>query len=131
MIGTLSRTRWRIFAVMLFSLLTGSMQAQPGSLATGIEGVISVSPIHGGPSRLGEKDSAPLANVAFDVVNDTTVVTSFTTDAAGKFRVSLPPGHYSIRQREKKKIGGCGTFQAEVTAAGFAKVHLDCDTGIR
>lgn len=107
------------------------MQAEPSSLSTGIEGVISVSPTHGGPARLGETDSAPVANVAFEVVNDTGVVTSFTTDAAGQFRVPLPPGHYSIRQREKKRIGGCGTFATEVTAAGFAKVHLDCDSGIR
>jgi len=129
--GTLSVTRWVVFAVMLLAFLTGSMQAQPGSLSTGIEGVISISPTHGGPARLGETDSAPLANVAFEVVNDAVVVTSFTTDAAGHFRVPLPPGQYSIRQREKKKIGGCGTFKTEVTAAGFAKVQFQCDSGMR
>src|SRR2546423_14219972 len=103
MMGTLSVTRWVVFAVMLLPFLTGTMQAQSGSLSTGIEGVISISPTHGGPARLGETDSAPLASVAFEVVNDAFVVTSFPADAAGHFRVPLPPCQYSIRQREKKK----------------------------
>lgn len=90
-----------------------------------------MSPIRPGPSRLGETDSAPLAHVAFDVVNDTGVVATFTTDAEGHFRIAVPPGRYTIKMREKKKIGGCGEMPAEVTAAGFAKVHWNCDTGMR
>ena len=118
---------------MIGILLTtlGSMDAEASSLTTGIEGSISVSPIHGGPSRLGETDSAPLAHVAFDVATDAGVVASFTTDAEGHFRVEVPPGRYTVKMHEKKKIGGCGARTVEVTAEGFAKVHWQCDTGIR
>src|SRR2546423_14309588 len=114
MMGTLSVTRWVVFAVVLLPFLTGSMQAQPGSLSTGIEGVISISPTHGGPARLGETDSAPLANVAFEVVNDAVVVTSFTTDAARHFRVPLPPAPDSRHPRGKKKHGGRRRFPTQL-----------------
>ena len=91
----------------------------------------SMSPIHPGPTRKGETDSGPLANVAFEIVKADAVVATFTTDAKGHFRVSVPPGSYTVRMRERKKIGGCGGRTVEVTASGFAKVQWDCDTGMR
>ena len=114
---------------LLLSALLASMNAETPT--TGIEGSISVSPIHPGPARQGETDTAPLANVAFDVVSDAGVVATFTTDAKGHFRIAVPPGRYKVKMREKKKIGGCGERPVEVTANGFLKVQWDCDTGMR
>jgi hypothetical protein len=37
--------------------------------ATGLEGVITVGPVHGGPTRIGVPDSRPLANTAFIAKN--------------------------------------------------------------
>ena len=113
---------------MAASILANAQSPGPTS---GIEGAIRISPIHGGPTRQGAEDSAPMANTAFDVVNDTGVVSSFTTDDAGHFRVALSPGRYSIKMHEHRKIGGCGTFAVEVSAGEFKKVHVDCDSGIR
>jgi hypothetical protein len=107
------------------------MRAESPGASSGIEGSISVSPSHGGPTRLGEDDSAPAANTTFEVLHDTTLVTTFVTDAAGKFRVALPPGRYKIGMQEKKKIGRCGPFDVEVAAGSFKKVHWDCDSGMR
>src|SRR5438105_13209922 len=61
---------------------------------TGIEGVISAGPIHGGPSRQGVSDSRPLANTEFLVAKENRTVKSFQTDDQGRFQVSLLPGHY-------------------------------------
>ena len=116
---------------LLLSALLAPMNAETPAPTTGIEGSISISPIRPGPSRLGETDSAPLANVAFEVVSDAGVVATFTTDAKGHFRVPVPPGRYTIKMREKKKIGGCREMPAEVKAGGFAKVEWHCDSGMR
>lgn len=99
---------------------------------TGIEGVISVSPAHGGPARVGVPNSRPLANVEFTVENANGAVASFTTDQDGRFRVSLAPGHYTIsRKGEKHKIGRYGPFAADVVAGQLTKVEWNCDSGMR
>jgi hypothetical protein len=117
---------------LLISLTTGKINAETPSLPTGIEGVISVSPSHGGPTRAGEVDSAPLADMAFDAVNNAGSVVSFTTDSSGRFRVSLAPGRYSIKLHDaKKKWPRCGPFEIEVPADGFKKIQWECDSGMR
>src|SRR6267143_192366 len=84
-------------ALLVLSSCFSSAEAQPmftPEPGTGLEGVITVSPIRGGPSRADIPDSGPLANVAFVVENEKGVVGSFTTDDQGQFRISLAPGHY-------------------------------------
>ena len=99
---------------------------------TGIEGVISVSPAHGGPTRIDEPNSRGLPNVAFDVQNEKDVVTTFTTDEQGHFHVSLPPGHYKVsRSGRKTSIGHWGPFDVDVTAGQMTKVEWTCDSGMR
>ncbi len=106
-------------------------QTQPES-GTGIEGVITVTPIHPGPSREGVSDSGPLAKVAFVVENEKGIVTSFTTDDQGRFRVSLPPGHYTVSMKEKRHaIGRSGPFQVEVVTGKMTTVAWQCDSGMR
>jgi len=108
---------------------TPAVRTNSGS---GVEGVISVSPIHGGPSRAGIPDSKPLANVAFDVANENGTVASFATDDKGRFQVSLPPGHYTVSIKEKRSaIGRYGPFEVDVVADKMTKVQWNCDTGMR
>ena len=99
---------------------------------TGIEGVISVGPTHGGPVRPGIPSSKPLANATFVVGNDTEAVAEFTTDAEGRFKVSLAPGHYSVTKKDQQKgIGRYGPFDVDVAAGQMTKVEWHCDTGMR
>ena len=99
---------------------------------TGIEGVISVGPIHGGPVRPGIPSSKPLANATFVVGNDTEAVAEFTTDGEGRFKVSLAPGHYSVTKKDQQKgIGRYGPFDVDVAAGQMTKVEWHCDTGMR
>ena len=107
------------------------MSAQTTSLSTGIEGVVSISPTHGGPVRAGEESSAPLANMTFEIKSEAGAATTFTTDNAGHFRVSLPPGGYTIKKSDAKRFPRCGPFDVQVALEGFTKVQWHCDSGMR
>ena len=98
---------------------------------TGIEGSVSISPIRGGPSKVGVPNSAPLRNTQFVVENAAGIVVTFKTDEEGRFRVPLSPGRYTVRSAVVKKIGRCGPFEVEVETAGFKQVEFHCDSGMR
>jgi hypothetical protein len=85
---------------LFFSFVPGQLNAQTSPIATGIEGVISIGPTHGGPIRSGESASAPLANFAFVVAGAAGGVAAFTTDRSGHFRIPLAPGRHSIKLRK-------------------------------
>ena len=99
---------------------------------TGIEGVITAGPIQGGPTRQGVPDSKPLANTEFRVEKGNSVVASFKTDDQGRFRVSLPAGHYTVSRKDwNAKIGSYGPFEVDVAAGQMKVVQWNCETGLR
>jgi hypothetical protein len=107
----------------------GQTQSEPRS---GIEGVITIGPMRPGPTSDGIPTSNPLANAAFVVENKKGVVTSFTTDEQGHFRISLDTGHYTVSMKDKKDgIGRYGPFDVDVVADKITKVEWQCDTGLR
>jgi len=104
----------------------------PSAGESGIEGVITISPANPGPIRADAAASIPLANATFVVENKNGEATSFTTDGQGRFRLSLPPGHYKVSlQGMKTTIGRFGPFEADVAAGKMTKVQWECDSGIR
>jgi hypothetical protein len=140
----LSRTRkddskWATFSRVILAFLVmscfSSAQTQPTLTpepGTGIEGLITVGPTHGGPAKVGVPDSKPLANTTFVVENEKGVVTYFATDDQGRFLISLTAGHYTVSARDKKpKIGRYGPFDVAVVAGQMAKVAWYCDSGMR
>ncbi len=116
-------------AILLGPSVRMNAETAPG---TGIEGSVRISPTHGGPIKVDEPDSAPLANATLVVETATGSIKTVTTDEQGHFKIELPPGRYSIRA---EKIGmkgrGCGLKDIEVTAGEFKQVSLQCDTGMR
>ena len=57
---------------------------------------------------------------------------SFKTDDQGRFRISLPSGHYTIsRKGGKATVGSYGPFEVDVAAGQIKRVQWNCDTGIR
>src|SRR6266446_5724255 len=116
-----------ILVLIAMSLSSGQIQSES---ATGLEGVITISPIQPGPTREGVPSSAPLANATFEVANEKGMLISFTTDAQGHFQISLVPGHYTISQRGKTGIRRCGPYDVDVTAGKMATVEWECDTGM-
>ena len=94
--------------------------------------MISVSAVHGGPSRLGVPDSRPLANTAFIVKKGNDTITSFTTDDQGGFRISLAAGHYTISRKDwEGRVGSYGPFEVDVAASQIRKIQWNCDTGMQ
>ena len=104
----------------------------PSGAETGIEGVITISPVQAGPIRDDVPSSKPLANAAFVVENEKGEVASFTTDDQGRFRTPLAPGHYKVSLKGRKStIGHFGPFEADVVPGKMTKVQWECDSGIR
>ena len=123
-----------IVSLTLFSSVALAQSPSPPKrdAETGIEGVISAGPIKGGPTRQGDPDSRPLANIEFLVTKENTAVTSFHTDDQGRFHLSLLPGHYTISRKDwTAHIGRYGPFEVDVAAGQMKRVQWDCDTGIR
>jgi hypothetical protein len=117
-------------------LLTMTAVFSPGQIPsgaeTGIEGVITISPTQPGPIRADSPGSKPLTNVTFAVENEKGEVASFTTDDQGRFRISVPSGHYKVSIKGKKLgIGRYGPFEVDVVAGKMTRVQWDCDSGIR
>jgi Carboxypeptidase regulatory-like domain len=103
-----------------------------GGSESGIEGVIMISPARPGPIRADEPSSVPLPNTTFAVENHNGEVASFTTDDQGRFRVSLPPGHYKVSLKGRKStIGRFGPFEVDVASGKMTNVQWECDSGIR
>ena len=104
----------------------------PSAGESGIEGVITITPVNPGPTRDDAPASMPLANATFAVEKNNGEVTSFITDEQGRFRVSLPPGHYKISLKGRKTtIGRFGPFEADVAPGKMTNVQWECDSGIR
>ena len=88
--------------------------------------------ISGGPVKQGVPDSKPLANTTFVVKKGDLTITSFTTDDQGRFRISLPPGHYSISKKDwKSRVGFYGPFEVDIAPDQVKKVQWNCDTGMQ
>jgi hypothetical protein len=118
-----------MFLVMCAELCSGQT---PSGLETGIEGVITISPANPGPIRADAPAAVPLPNATFSVENNNGEVASFTTDGQGRFRVSLPVGHYKVSLKGRKSsIGHFGPFEADVRAGKMTRVEWQCDSGIR
>ena len=124
-------------SVIVFLSLAAFCYAQTSptpmpQLETGIEGIITISPAHGGPIRVGEQSSRPLANTPFVVSNESGRVAEFTTDDQGKFKVLIAPGRYTVaREGPQKGIGRFGPFDVDVAAGQITKVQWQCDSGMR
>lgn len=130
--------RFQRLSLVVFLTFAGFCCAQtsptpvPETAEAGIEGIISIGPIHGGPVRPGIPSSKPLANTTFVVGNETGEITEFTTDEQGHFKVSVAPGHYTVTKKAQQKgIGRYGPFDVDVAAGQMTKVEWQCDTGMR
>ena len=122
----------RVILLLTITGLTAST-LQSAEHESGIEGTITIGPLHGGPIRQGESGSSPLANAPFTIANDKRErVASFHTDENGHFAIALPPGHYTVTH-DGERIGmhGFGPFEVSVVALKMTQVDWHTDTGMR
>ncbi len=122
-----------ILCALLCCFARAEAQATPTPEAGGhLEGSISLHNISGGPVRQGVPDSRPLVGTTFEVKKGDAAVATFTTDDRGRFRISLPPGHYSITKKDwKSRVGFFGPFEVEIKAGQIEKVLWKCQTGMQ
>ena len=122
-----------VFLALFSRVVLAETPSMPKAEAgTGLEGVIMAGPVRGGPTRQGVPDSRPLPNTEFVVAKENSTVASFKTDEEGRFKVSLPPGHYTVSRKDwKASIGSYGPFEVDVAAGQIKKVQWNCDTGLR
>jgi hypothetical protein len=127
------RFRNLLIAFGLIAMVVSASTGQtPSAGESGIEGIITISPAKPGPIRADAATSMPLANATFAVEKNNCEVSSFITDEQGRFRVSLPPGHYKISLKGRKSsIGRFGPFEADVAPGKMTNVQWECDSGIR
>jgi hypothetical protein len=120
----------------LFSCLalaeTSSTASPASNSETGLEGVIVISPTHGGPIRENEPPSSPLAKKTFVVQQEDRTVSEFETDEQGRFRILLPPGKYIVSGKDPKhRFERYGPMPVEIRAGKMTQVKWDFDTGLR
>jgi hypothetical protein len=125
----------KLYLLSLASLTIGLFSflalAEPEA-ETGLEGVISISPIRGGPEMIGVPNARPFANIDFIVKKGDETVASFKTDEQGHFRIQLAPGHYTVSMKDgKRRIGRHGPFDVDVVAGQMKQVQWTCDSGMR
>jgi len=127
------RGTFALFFALLLMNAPASFAASDPDRSSGIEGTVTVSPIRPGPIRKGSEapNVAPLPNAVFSVANEKGMVTSFTTDGEGRFRLSLKPGHYAVSLSEYRFPRPCGPFEIDVEAGKMTKVEWRCDSGMR
>lgn len=102
---------------------------------SGIEGQAVISPAHPGPIRQGESGSAPYATTLV-VLNtgDGREVSRVQTGSDGRFRVSLPPGEYTVgppRDQQPRRFGRGEEQTVKVLPGKFTHVTISFDSGMR
>lgn len=115
----------------LFPFLAVADNPTPSSPSSGIEGVILLSPSRPGPIRKDQPNAAPAATVTFAVMKLDVRVASLTTDSEGRFRILLPPGHYTVMRDDPGARIGHWRFEAEVKAGEMTNVRWTADSGMR
>src|SRR6059058_565206 len=96
---------WRcvVWVSLLFLIVCASVARSDSKAGnTGITGAVLVTPIRPGPIRAGSK---------------------FTTDAMGRFKVLLEPGHYVVLLAENRFPKPCGPFEVNVEAGKMTNVE--------
>lgn len=53
------------------------------------------------------------------------------SDATGAFKLSLPPGLYTLKAGGSTMLPRCNPVDVTVAATGYATTTISCDTGIR
>jgi Carboxypeptidase regulatory-like domain len=115
--------------VSFFPLM--SLSDAPTPSPSTVEGVILVSPSRPGPLRKEDSSGAPAGNIEFVVKKGDVKVAAFTTNAEGRFRISLPPGHYSVTREDPGAAIGHWQFEVEVHGGETVKVAWTGFSGMR
>lgn len=106
----------------------------PAERTSGIEGTIVLGPtcpVERFPQEPGCGVRPYQATVQVKTADGSTVVTEFTSDASGAFKVSLAPGTYMLVPEQGKVFPRAGTQEVAVAHNVFTHVTIQYDSGMR
>jgi len=105
--------------------------AQATVARSGLQGVVMRGPIT--PMCVAEEPcTEPAKNVTLLFSRNGRIAGRAVTDSAGRYRLRLPAGVYSVRRPGSVGIGrGIEPNHARVYARRFVRVDFSIDTGIR
>lgn len=101
---------------------------------SGIQGTISLGPtcpVERMPPEPACADKPYATTVRVYHAGISAVFATAESNAAGIFKISLPPGSYTLTAGSGSMLPRCASVSAEVGPSGYAIVHVSCDTGIR
>jgi len=104
-------------------------RSNAAQLSTGLLGEVLRGPNHTGPPQAGDNAFVGFASLFYVYDDHGTMVTTFTSDTFGWFKVGLDPGHYTIAPDDSAPLLATGqTQQATVVAGKFSSVTLRFDS---
>lgn len=124
-------TRMRVLLLLATMVCVGCLAEPSGG--SGIHGVALVGPtcpVEQDPPDPACADKPYEGALVVTTPDGAQVVRTFSTDAAGRFNVSLPPGDYAIRSASPNALPSC-MATARVVADAWTVVEVPCDSGIR
>ena len=124
-----------VLGSLVMAMLAACATSSPGGgqspTASGIPitGTVTARPGCPGPERLDSPcPPRPVAGARVDVLRGGTIVTTVTTDAAGRFRALVPAGEYDVTAHN---VGHESQATEHVTVDGPVQVSLVVDSGLR
>ncbi len=103
------------------------------SLTSGLEGYVTEGPMCPGPVAIGDtrcQDQPYQATISILDANNQKI-TSFQTDAAGYFKITLAPGAYTLHPQSEKVMPHASDQTVVVSPDKFTQVTVIYDTGMR
>ena len=122
-----------LIALAVLIMCGGFLSAQtPSGSETGIEGVITISPIKAGPVRADAPSSDHSRTRLSRRRTKRARSHRLPRTARGAFECPLSPGHYKVSLKGRtSSIGRYGPFEVDVVAGQMTKVQWQCDSGMR
>jgi hypothetical protein len=117
-------------------LLSTACAATSGAMSgTGIEGIITAGPSCPNAQQVSPCPDEPVAAEVKVLDASGGLVTTFRSDSAGRFKVNVSPGTYTLAPISSSPAPGVPPFAptatVKVTAGKYTWVQLKFDTGIR
>ena len=102
---------------------------------SGIEGQAVISPARPGPTRQGDSGTAPYkTTLAVSRLGDGREVARVETGSDGRFRVSLPPGEYTVGpppDQPRRRFPRGQEQTVKVLPGQFTRITVSFDSGMR
>ena len=123
--------------ILCTGVLAMTNPAQPadasgGAAASGVSGVVNVSPSCGGPQRVDQDCSAPLPATGVQLFNASgSLAHSAVTGADGRFTIHAAAGDYELRVAVQGRFPRCRATAITIHEGQMARVEISCDSGMR